>query len=182
MTTLPTYDECMSNVAQAIEENHPVEVATAWTMLAREIREAGASAPTRYAVQDVQLRHCQCATYVVRLGTEGRWWHPGSRTWCDGDDPTEIQPQPAVAARRLPGQTTRDLAVRLVPRLRSCVNCGRRVQPKDLAAAPDPGGQVTTGWVWVHADTDMPMCHVDLPGQSPYADPGVEHRNTRVIS
>lgn len=141
--------------------------ALALVALAREVRESAALVP--WSSSDVQLRHCLHATYVVRLGAEGAWFHPGSQTYCEDDGPTEIVGTPPV--RRLPGQTSMDLRARLalVPWLRACGNCSRRIVPgrPDVTAELSPNATV-----WVHQDTRDPMCHPDLPNQSAYADPG----------
>lgn len=147
-----SYDDAEANAAAALDARDHLG-AIAYTLVAREIREAGASAPARYATQDIQLRHCHCATHVVRLGDTGRWWHPGSKTHCDDEAPTEIQPTPPV---REPG-TGR---VVMVPKARFCRHCASLVKPT-------PGRQPGPPLVWTHVSTGGTHCI----GYEAYAEP-----------
>lgn len=87
----PSYDALMQGIFDLANRRGGVDLTVAETIaLAAEIRAADETHPTRYATQDIQLRHCHCAMFVVRLGTEGRWWHPESKTHCDDENPVDF--------------------------------------------------------------------------------------------
>lgn len=86
---MPIYDSLMGMVVDRMVEGHEMTFGET-IALAAEVRAVAEAHPTRYATQDIQLMHCHCATFVVRLGTEGRWWHPGSKTHCDDENPTDV--------------------------------------------------------------------------------------------
>lgn len=100
--------EALEKAADARTATHYVDMAASASTLAQISRAFSAvalleleeqSVPPRWSSEDIQLRHCHSATFVVRLGTTGRWWHPGSQTYCEDDAPTEIQPTPPVRSR-----------------------------------------------------------------------------------
>lgn len=105
---LPTPAEAMRN-AVAEAGNRRWQAADTWLHIAVELRngEESAITPERHAPQDIVLRACHHAVPVVSLSPAGRWWHPGSKTWCDDTEPAEF-PTMARFVPSLPDTTALD--------------------------------------------------------------------------
>lgn len=156
---LPTPAEAMRN-AVAEAGNRRWQAADTWLRIAAELRSAepssvthvfpeevmramgAAPSPERYAPQDIVLRACHHAVPVVSLSPTGRWWHPGSKTWCDDTAPADFPEQvrfapsttvlddrPAVLAdtdTRL--RVIGDVPTQVIERPIDCKHCPDRVE------------------------------------------------------